>query len=162
MPKAKPKGRPRMIYNSMAQAAAALGVSIDAIKYAKGKGCDAIRGNGSVNSEKLLAWISANPAEPGAADGVENLRDQKTREEIRKLKQGNDERDGILIPKATITEEIRKVVAQACDILDNTLVNEAPPMIASHEDVPNAREQIRKHVDRAKQKIQKLSKLFSE
>ena len=158
----KKKGRPRKIYNSMAQAAAALDVSIDLIRHAKKCGCDAIRGNGSVDSEKLLAWISDHRKAESDWQSVAGLRDEKLKQEIRKLAFFNDQKEGLYVQRAQVSNVIDQCISKACDILDNRLVNEGVPRMVDTKDVPQVRTQVRREVDSAKLEIQKIRKLFDQ
>lgn len=156
----KSAGRPRTVYSSMAQAAAAMGISIELIKYAKRSGCDAIRGNGSINAAKLNAWISAN------GDRLQDedlpLRDQKVAEEVRKLKRQNEHDEGLLISKAAAIGAFLPLIQEACEILDNRLVNEAVPRMVDAELVPSVRAIMKREVDDAKRSIQKIGKALDK
>lgn len=90
------------------------------------------------------------------------IREKKVYEDWRWRKLQNDEKEGMLVSRAWIAEHLRKYVSECCDVLDNTLVNEAPPLLVPPEDVPNARIQIRRFVDLAKTRCQKLAKILDD
>jgi hypothetical protein len=148
------RGRPRTVYNSMAQAAAAMGISIDAIKYAKRSGCDAIRGNGSINAAKLTDWIQENGN--SLRDEDQPLRDQKVAEEVRKLKRQNEYEEGLLVSKSEAIAVFLPLINEACEILDNRLINEAVPRLVDSDLVPAVRAGMKREVDDAKRAIQRI------
>jgi hypothetical protein len=148
------RGRPRTIYNSMAQAAAAMGISIEAIKFAKRSGCDAIRGNGSINAAKLTAWIQENGN--SLRDEDQPLRDQKVAEEVRKLKRQNEHEEGLLVSKSEAIAVFLPLINEACEILDNRLINEAVPRLVDSDLVPAVRAGMKREVDDAKRAIQRI------
>lgn len=90
------------------------------------------------------------------------IREKKVFEEWRKLKLQNDEKESQMVSRAWVAEALRKYVSECCDVLDNTLVNEAVPLIVPPEDVPAARIQVKRFVDLAKSKCQKLSKILED
>ena len=57
---------------------------------------------------------------------------------------------------------MRKYAAEVCDVLDNTLVNEAVPLMVPPEDVPQARIQQKRFVDLAKTRCQKIAKILED
>lgn len=99
---------------------------------------------------------------PDAPDSSAPIREKKTFEEWRKLKLLNDEKEGELISRAWIAEQLRKYAAEVCDVLDNTLVNEAVPLMVPPEDVPQARIQQKRFVDLAKTRCQKIAKILED
>lgn len=99
---------------------------------------------------------------PPKPDDDAPIREKKVYEDWRWRKLQNDEKEGMLVSRSWIAEQLRKYVSECCDVLDNTLVNEAPPLIVPPEDVPAARIQIRRFVDAAKEKCQKLNTILDD
>ena len=100
---------PLRTYDSLAGAAAGLGLSIDVLRAAKRAGCPAFRSN-RVYSSELLAWLKAHPqtVTPG-------MKEQKLAEEVRKLKLVNDQREGRLVDRAWVSEQIMRMAAKLND-----------------------------------------------
>lgn len=98
------------IAKNVSAASALLGVSVDVVKFAKSKGCAAWKANGNIDVEVVRQWLSENAeALKNRADDY-NLKDQKTIEEIRKLKLANDIKEG----RYTLTTEAEaEIEAQA-------------------------------------------------
>jgi len=80
-----------------------------------------------------LEDVEAALRKPGSS-----LKDQKTIEEIRKLKLDNDEKAALLVTKASVKASLRRSLAPAVAILEQRLVNEYPTAVAGL-DVPQAR-----------------------
>ena len=113
-----------------------------------------------MNAAKLTDWISAN------GDRLQDedlpLRDQKVAEEVRKLKRQNEHDEGLLISKAAAIGAFLPLIQEACEILDNRLVNEAVPRMVDAELVPSVRAIMKREVDDAKRSIQKIGKALEK
>lgn len=99
---------------------------------------------------------------PPKPDDDAPIREKKVYEDWRWRKLQNDETEGLLVSRAWISEQLRKYVAEVCDVLDNTLVNECPDLLVPPEDVPAARIHLRRFVDLAKTRCQKLSRILDD
>ena len=97
------------VFDSLAAAAAALNLDKQTLKRAKGAGCPAFVGS-RVQEKVFLRWISDNPDKLAAPAGA-TLEDQKTGEQIRKLRIGNDLEDGKSILKATVEKLLHELFA---------------------------------------------------
>lgn len=111
-------------------------------------------------SSKLYALDDLANATADATDN-DPLRDQKLREEVRKLKIANDAKDRILVPKSDVAAAVRRALAQVATISESKLVNEYPTAVAGL-DVPQARIYGRRLHDALMGECQKLAKEFPE
>lgn len=98
-------------YGSMKAASAALGIPLNVLKWAKGKGCPAFKSN-RVVSDDLLPWLSANKPDEKQLDEEISSKEQKTREEVRKLKLANDLKEGKLITRAWVVERFNRAAGE--------------------------------------------------
>jgi hypothetical protein len=116
------------IFDSMAAAAAALGVSMETMKAAKqSPDCHAFHAS-RVNETEFLDWASKH--EVTTASDVMTLKDQKTQEEIRKLKIKNDKDQGKLILKTEVAAAIRRALGRVSSIVEAKLVLEYPTVVS--------------------------------
>jgi len=96
------------VFDSMKAAAASLGLNMRVLKRAKASGCQAFRG-GRVYADELQQWVRENAELVRAANsGGGDLKEQKTTEEVRKLRLANDLKEGRLIERARVAEMIRR------------------------------------------------------
>lgn len=117
------------VFDSMAAAASALGVSKDTLRAAKeSPDCQAFAGS-RVKERELLDWMSANGVNH-TEEGPLTLKDQKTQEEIRKLKIKNDKDQGKLVLKSEVAAAIRRAIGAVSSILESKLVHEYPTVVA--------------------------------
>ena len=89
------------------------------------------------------------------------LRDQKLREEVRKLKIANDAKESVLVKRADVAAAIRRALALVATISESKLVNEFP-IAVSGLDVPQARIYGRRLHDSLMAECQKLAREFPE
>jgi hypothetical protein len=116
------------VFDSLAAAAAALNLDTQTLKRAKGAGCPAFVGS-RVQEKEFLRWISDNPDKLAAPAGA-TLEDQKTAEQVRKLRIGNDREDGALILVATVEKLLHEIAAGQLKILRQRLENEYPTAVS--------------------------------
>ena len=90
--------------------------------------------DGHTRAEILDAVKPKSGDKPG--DGI---KEKKTFEEWRKLKLANDEREGLLISKASVIGSIQRLNPKIDSLLEQKIVNEYPAAVAGL-DVPAARE----------------------
>lgn len=69
----------------------------------------------------------------------DSIKEKKTFEEWRKLKLANDEREGLLISKASVIGSIQRLNPKIDALIEQKIVNEYPAAVAGL-DVPAARE----------------------
>ena len=98
------------------------------------------------------------PPEP---DKNSSIREKKVFEEWRKLKIQNDEKSGVLVPRADVSQVLSVVIQKACEILDNRIPNEAVPRLVDQEDVARVRAGLKREIDAAKREIQEAGKLLA-
>lgn len=116
------------VFDSLAMAAAVLDVDRQTLKRAKEAGCPAFVGS-RVQEKEFLRWISDNPDKLAAPEGA-TLDDQKTAEQIRKLRIENDRTEAKLILKATIEQRLHEIHSAQLKILRQRLENEYPTAVA--------------------------------
>jgi hypothetical protein len=147
------------VYDTMAMAASAEKLSKDLLSKAKKLACPNFKG-GRVVKAGLQKWIADHKSELDAMD-TGSLKDQKTAEEIRKLKIKNDRDEAKLILKSDVAASIRRVLGQVSSIAESKLVNEWPTAVAGL-DVAQARIYGRRLHDALMLEYQKLAKEFPE
>lgn len=111
--------KPSRIVESIKAAASILKLHPDVIKRAKEAGCEAFEPGNRIDIKALESWIAKNPEKvqsSGDADSLP-LKEQKIREEVRKLKIGNDTKEGRLILKSDRDAEISQMASECQRVL---------------------------------------------
>ena len=96
--------------------------------------------------------LDAIKPKSGDKDG-DSIKERKTFEEWRKLKLANDENEALLIPRATVSETVRKLAAKFGLLLTSKLEQEYPATVAGL-DVPAARIYGKKLNDQIRAEVQ--------
>jgi len=148
------------LYDSMASASGASGISVDLLKRAKRAGCPMFKGS-RVNINGLQKWISDNQDKIKSATESDTLKEQKLSEEVRKLKLANDIKERLLVQKFEVASAIRRALAQVATLSESKLVNEYPTAVAGL-DCPQARVYGKRLHDALMEECQKLAKEFPE
>lgn len=151
------KSRP---FDSMGQAAAALAVSPELLKRAKRAGCPHFLPGNRIDA-RVVQWIAEHQAEMSAGGDGDGLKEQKLKEEVRKLRRLNDIQEGKLVAKSDVAKDIVRVLSRVCPFLEAKLVNEYPSAVAGL-DVPQARVYGRRLFDATMVFFQSLAKEFPE
>jgi hypothetical protein len=92
-------------FDSLKAAAAELKLPLRLLQMAKQAGCSAFRSN-RVYETELLRWLEANPYSVQSASN--DPRDEKLREEIRKLRIANDAKESRLVERALVAEKMQR------------------------------------------------------
>lgn len=85
-----------------------------------------------------LSKVMAAIKPPTGDKDSDSIKEKKTFEEWRKLRIANDVREGVLIPRVSVAETVRKLAAKFSALLDSKLEQEYPATVAGL-DVPAAR-----------------------
>lgn len=109
------------VFDTLAQAAAALGVRSSIISRAKKEGAPGFK-SGRVIGSQFVPWfrewqktlMDAKPDDATTKDDWERLR---VREQYRKLKLANDIKDGELVPRAEMMAELRGLASEGLKVL---------------------------------------------
>ena len=101
------KNNKTRVFDTMQQAASALTLPMREIKRAKSAGCTAFRG-ARVHESELVSWLAEHPAPDSGGDPKE----EKLREEIRKLRIRNERDEGVLVPRAWVAERIQRIAGR--------------------------------------------------
>jgi hypothetical protein len=117
------------------------------VKAASAAGCAAFD-HGRVNLSVLEDWISEHAAELEAQQDGGGLRDQKLKEEIRKLRIQNDAKAGKLVARSEVIETHDRILSRMRGDLERILVHELPVACAG-QDVATARIVCRRYADMA-------------
>jgi hypothetical protein len=125
------------MFDSMAQAAAALRISKDSLKRAKEMGAPGFYGS-RVNGREFTEWWKKNGGQIQAAASSGSLRDQKLAEEVRKLRIANDQKESKLIDAAKNDQFLLAASKGFQAILWQKLLNELPAS-AANQDAPAIR-----------------------
>lgn len=150
----------RQYYDSLKQAAAAEGISLETFRRARDAGCPYIKGGRVVQVAQARKWIAEHEETLTAGD-IGSLRDQKTREEIRKLRIKNDKDEGRLVLRTEVAAALRRSLGAVASICESKLVNEWPVAVAGL-DVPQARVYGKRLHDSIMAECAKASKEFPE
>jgi hypothetical protein len=81
-------------------------------------------------SEGKTKFYRLGDVEEALAHRPAPLKDEKTEEEIRKLRMANDEKAGLLISKAIVADSVRRLQAKVKPLLFQKLMNEYPASVA--------------------------------
>jgi phage terminase Nu1 subunit (DNA packaging protein) len=150
--------------DSLAQAAAQLGVPVAKLRRAKRLGCDAFR-SGRVDLDALRAWLterqrsgkpSPDDIEP-AAIGRAKL--QVLRQQARRLRLQSDQREKLLVSRAEVCKAMSRTASRVRELLESRLVQVYPTKLAGL-DVPRARAYGRQLNDEILAEFAHLSKLW--
>lgn len=120
-----------LVFN-MAQAASRMGVGLEVLRRAKKAGCSAFLRNGSVHVDVAEKWIAEHSTEMSESLS-DSLKDQKLREEVRKLKLSNDFKADITVERSKVAEKMQKIIGRAIRTLEQKLLNEYPSAVAGLE-----------------------------
>jgi hypothetical protein len=99
------------VYGSLKAATVGMGIPIHVLKWAKAKGCLAFKSN-RVYADILVEWLKTNQPDEETLQGEISSKEQKTREEVRKLKLANDLKEGKLITRAWIVERFNRAAGE--------------------------------------------------
>jgi len=134
----------RGTFDSVGQAASALGIPRASLVAAKNAGCPAFR-NTKVHGDELVAWLEANPL-PDVAEGIAadpgTAKLQKLNEEVRKLRLANDLKAGLLVQRSTVAAA-HAAMASEWNTTRCRLESEWPVKLVGIDDVNAARAQVR-------------------
>lgn len=154
----KPEQTPRT-FDSLRSAAAGLKLPLRVLKTAKQAGCSAFRSN-RVYEAELLAWIEANPEAINAAS--DDPRDEKLREEIRKLRIANDAKEGRLVERAWAAERMQRAAGDLNNMRAKWEAEEPVKFAATNGDITECRTILRGIMDEIFRGVQSLAKHFEE
>jgi hypothetical protein len=147
------------VFDSMKSAAGTGLWTLALLKSAKEAGCPAFRG-ARVHGDELAEWLKANP--DVAKKKGSDLKGQKTKEEIRKLKLANDLKEGRLIERAWMAARIH-IAAGKVDAFRVKSESEHPLLFAAAAgDVPKCREVVQKIWDEIISAMNSLKVDFTE
>jgi hypothetical protein len=156
----RPSGR---VVEGIKAAASAFKIDYETMLRAKAAGCPNFRQGGRVAEEGLREWIAANAAlleVKGEKGETVSLKDQKTNEEIRKLKILNDLKESKLISRESVIAEHHKFEKAFRELINQKLVAEYPAMVAGL-DIPSARVYGRNLCDALTEEMRKLVGAFA-
>ena len=151
----KPK---KLTFDSMQSCAAGLRLPLRIVKAAKGAGCPAFSSN-RVFGDELLEWLNKHPeifnisADP---------RDEKIREEIRKLKIANDAKEGALVSRAWVAERMQRTAGEVNALRIKSEAEHPKRFAAAAGDIAACRSIVRGVWDDIFLNLQALSTHFSE
>lgn len=144
------------VWDSISAAAGALGISKTTLQDAKNRGCPAFV-DGRVHEKDLGEWISVQPPPDGRP---KSLRDQKTEEEIRKLRIANDAKEGKSELKSVTVARIHRIGHEITTYL-GAVAKEKPAVLAmTTEDIPRVRIEFQKVCDEMLRKFQSFAELW--
>lgn len=150
--------KPR-VFDSLKAAAAALRLPMRTLQLAKQAGCPAFKSN-RVYEAELLQWLEANAETIQAAGG--DPRDEKLREEIRKLRIANDAKEGRLVEKAWVGSKIQSAAGALNAFRAKSEAEHPVKFAAAGNDVAACRTIVRGIWDEIFAEMQKLGEHFEE
>jgi hypothetical protein len=146
-------------FDSLKQASAALKLPMRVLQAAKKAGCDAFRSN-RVYEAELLVWLEANPAAVEAAS--DDPRDEKLREEIRRLRIANDAKEGRLVERAWVAERMQRAAGDLNNLRAKWEAELPMKFAETNGDVPECRMILRGVFDEIFLGVQTLAKHFED
>lgn len=151
--------KPTGIAKSFTAAAKACGLTPRTIRDLKAEGFPGTRPDGTVDLSVFWPAYLKRKAERG---GTVSLKDEKTTEEIRKLRLVNDVKEGTLISRAWMAERIH-IAAGKVDGFRHKSESEHPLLFAAAAgDVAACREVVRKIWDEVMAAMNSLAEDFKE
>ena len=149
------KRKPRT-FDSLRAAAAALKLPLRTLQAAKRGGCPAFKSN-RVYEAELLKWLEANPVIE-----TNDPRDEKLREEIRKLRIANDAKEGRLVERAWVGSRIQHAAGELNAFRAKSEAEHPVKFAAAAGDVAHCRTIIRGIWDEIFGSLQGMAKHFEE
>lgn len=147
--------------SSLGAAATALSTTVPALQALRDSGCPGFNLNGRVNISKVRRHLTEKgsakletPA-PGAS-----LKDQKTSEEIRKLRIANDAREKMSVLRSDVNGSLSAMEKAVDSLLENMLEKEYPSSVAGL-DVAGARVYGRNLRDRIRAEVRKIGESWT-
>lgn len=146
-------------FDSLRSAANGLKLPLRVLQAAKSAGCQAFRSN-RVYEAELLQWLEAHPdIVNGAGD---DPRDEKIREEIRKLRIANDAKEGRLIERAWVAERMQRTAGDLNNLRAKWEAEMPLNFAATNGDITECRTILRGIFDEIFSGVQTLAKNFEE
>ncbi len=124
-----PKTPKHAIFEGMKYFASMWKLSLDYVKAAKAAGCPAFLPGNRVDSKIFFKWVSANPTFGKVADTAP-LKEQKTFEEVRKLRIANDAKEKMSVLRSAVCSSIAATAKAIDELLENKLEKEYPSSVA--------------------------------
>lgn len=115
-------------YDSMASAAAAMGISKDVLAQAKRKGAPGFRGS-RVFGKEVLAWLADHKEELNPKNERAGVQLKILLEQHRKLKLANDQKESKVIPVEWVETKWAAIGAKVMTVLRQKLENEYPSLV---------------------------------
>jgi hypothetical protein len=122
----------RTFYDSISQASVTLNISQEVLKAAKAAGCPNFKSS-RVYVDGLKKWIADHAAAITPEQDKATLKDQKLREEVRKLKLANDVKEGKLVERSRVVASWQRASKAIVSALRQRLENEYPTGVAGLE-----------------------------
>src|SRR5689334_10826988 len=120
---------PISVVQSMAQASAMLGVSQEVLSRAKKMGCLGFGDGGRIKIQEVRQFISEHADEFSEVSDT-SPKEEKLRQEIRKLKNYNDAREDKVVERVKVARDIKRVALAINKILTQKLEQEYPVAVA--------------------------------
>lgn len=118
----KKKAKAQDSHDSIASAAAAMGISERILKQAKKLGCPGFRGS-RVYPADVFPWLKENPIAP------ETTKESIELQKLRKLTHANDVADGLYWKAAQVEDWLVSTVEKIKALLKQRLEDELPPKL---------------------------------
>jgi hypothetical protein len=150
---------PQQVFDSMASAAAALGISVTLLRRAKASGAPGFRGS-RVHVDEVRKWLAAHKDAVGKVTGRELLQLSKLSEEVRKLKMQNDEKASVLVNKASLISALQ-IGAGQWDHERLRIEAEEPAKLAGITSVAEMATEVKRLMDAVCRVLNGLGKAFA-
>jgi hypothetical protein len=124
-----PKPKPDQ-YQTLSQAAGAMGVPPEVLKAAKRAGCPAFHASGRVDGPEFREWMQQHGDSLTVAAPESSLKDKLLAEQVRKYKIHNDSKMELLVSRAKVADAVAKILKAADAMIEQKLVNEWPQFVA--------------------------------
>ncbi len=140
-------------------AAKRLGVSARTLRNWRAEGCPGFGSDGTVDLAQVMPWAEKRlVGREGAADSKE----EKLREEIRKLRLANDAREGRLVERAWVGERVQRAAGELNAFRAKSEAEHPTKFAATTGDVAMCRSIVRGIWDEIFRELELLAKHFDE
>lgn len=127
---------------------------------AKDSGVDAFTANGTVDVDKVSAWITEHQKELEATSDNVSLKDQRLIEQIRKDRLANDQKEGRLVEIAWVHERFQRLGGEIHNIRAVSEAEDPLRFAAAGNDVALCRTHVRAMWDNILLQFQETQKHF--
>jgi hypothetical protein len=147
------------IVPTISTAAKLLDVTSRTVRNWRQQGCPGFTPDGRVDVDQVARWADEKREERYGPTGA---REEKLREEIRKLRIANDAREGRLVERAWVAERIQRAAGELNGLRSKWEAEMPVLFAATNGDIPECRTILRGIMDEVFSGLQGMAKHFEE